>query len=54
MIAFADAVSSLFYARNEECDSLAWVLTFTTVGLLFSVCLIVAFGAPPFDGVETF
>ena len=54
MVAIAKAVSSLFYATNEECDSVLPVLTFTVVGLLLVICFVVTSGAPPFDVFESF
>jgi hypothetical protein len=54
MTAIARIVSRAFSATNEECDSLYPVLMFTVVGLLLSICLVFANGAPPFVGFETF
>ena len=54
MITIAKAVSSLFYATNEECDSVLPVLAFTMVGLLLVICLVVTSGTPSFDVLKSF
>ena len=47
MTVFIRAVSSAFTRTNEECDTLFPVLMFTVVGLLLTICLVLANGAPP-------
>ena len=54
MAALAEAFSRAFQATNIESDSALPVLMFTVVGLLLSLCLAVALGAPPFVEFETF
>jgi hypothetical protein len=54
MTAIVKAVSLALSATNEECDSLFPVLMFTVAGLLLSICLVLAIGAPPFVEFETF
>jgi hypothetical protein len=46
--------SRAFHATNAESDSALPVLMFTVVGLLLSICLVLAFGALPFVELETF
>jgi hypothetical protein len=48
------AMLSALSETNEECDTIFPVLMFVVVGLLLSICLVLATGAPPFAAFETF
>ena len=54
MTVFTRAVSSAFTRTNEECDSLFPILMFTVVGLLLTICLVLASGAPALAEFGTF
>ena len=54
MATFIRAFAYAFDATKVESDSALPVLMFTLVGLLLSICLVLALGAPPFVGFETF
>jgi hypothetical protein len=54
MTAIITVFSRAFSATNEDFDSVFPVLMFTVVGPLLSICLVLAFGAPPMVEFETF
>jgi hypothetical protein len=47
MTAIVRVLSHAFSASNEDSGSVFPVLMFTAVGLLLSICLVLAFGATP-------
>lgn len=46
--------SRAIHAASLESDSTLPVLMFTVIGLLLSLCLVLALGAPPFVEFEMF
>ena len=54
MAAIARIFWHAFDATEAESDSALPILMFSLVGLLLSICLVLAFGASPFVGFETF
>ena len=54
MTAIILAITSAFSGTEDECDALFPVLMFSIVGLLLSICLVLASGVQPPVGFEVF